>query len=78
MEPNDSSNTTMRPARKRAFLIYEIIFAALGALGGFLYYAFIGCNSGSCPITSNPWVSTIWGALMGYLVAGMFKPSIKK
>ena len=38
---------------------------ALGATGGFAYYAFIGCSSGHCPITSNPWISTGWGALIG-------------
>jgi hypothetical protein len=25
----------------------------LGAIGGFSYYHFIGCNSGSCAIQSN-------------------------
>ena len=37
----------------------------LGAVGGYTYYATIGCSSGSCPITSNPWISTGWGALIG-------------
>lgn len=43
-----------------------------GGIGGYLYYYFIGCASGSCAITSNPWISTLYGAGMG-LVAG-FKP----
>ncbi len=37
----------------------------LGAAGGYLYYAYIGCVSGTCPITGNPWLSTGYGALMG-------------
>lgn len=37
----------------------------LGALGGYAYYYFIGCASGSCPISSNPWVSTAYGMLIG-------------
>ncbi|RFM23189.1 MAG: hypothetical protein D0433_11930 [Candidatus Thermochlorobacter aerophilum] len=41
------------------------VFVVLGALGGFAYYAFIGCTSGTCPITSNPYISTGYGALMG-------------
>ena len=41
---------------------------ALGALAGFAYYYFIGCTSGSCPITSNPWISTAYGAAMGGLL----------
>lgn len=41
------------------------VFIALGALGGFAYYTFIGCTSGTCPITSNPYISTGYGALIG-------------
>ncbi len=41
------------------------VFVALGALGGFAYYYFVGCVSGTCPITSNPYISTGYGALMG-------------
>ena len=26
-----------------------------GAIGGYLYYYFDGCVSGTCPITSNPY-----------------------
>jgi hypothetical protein len=41
------------------------VFAVLGALGGFAYYTFIGCTSGTCPITSNPYISTGYDALIG-------------
>lgn len=44
-----------------------------GALGGYIYYLEIGCVSGTCAITSNPWMSTLWGAAFGYLVFDMFK-----
>ena len=37
----------------------------LGAVTGFLYYTFVGCFTGHCAITSNPWSSTILGALVG-------------
>lgn len=40
---------------------------ALGALGGYAYYHFIGCVNGSCPITSNPYISTAYGAVIGGL-----------
>jgi hypothetical protein len=43
-----------------------------GAVGGWIYYTEIGCNSGSCAITSNPYMSIIWGALMGYLLGDLF------
>jgi len=42
----------------------------IGAAGGFLYYYFIGCSSGSCAITSSPYMSTLMGSLMGYLLVG--------
>jgi len=41
------------------------VFIALGALGGFAYYTFIGCVSGTCPIASSPYISTGYGALIG-------------
>ena len=37
----------------------------LGASVGFLYYNFIGCVTGTCAITSNPWSSMAFGALIG-------------
>ncbi|MBU0489891.1 MAG: hypothetical protein KKA07_04270 [Bacteroidetes bacterium] len=43
----------------------------VGAVGGYLYYFFVGCASGSCPIQSNPWISTAWGGLMGYLLVDL-------
>ena len=42
-----------------------------GGILGFLYYKIIGCSSGACPITSNPWSSTIYGAIMGLLIASI-------
>lgn len=45
------------------------VFMAIGGALGYAYYAFIGCVSGSCPITSNPWISSAYGALVGALAA---------
>lgn len=39
-----------------------------GATAGFLYWYFIGCTSGTCPITSNPYGSIIAGAILGFLL----------
>lgn len=58
--------------------ILKIIGIPVGMLGGFLYYYYIGCNSGTCPITSNPYISIIYGGLMGYLVFDLFKKKEKK
>jgi hypothetical protein len=45
------------------------IGAAIGGLLGFLYYKFIGCASGTCPITSKPLNSVLYGAVMGLLLS---------
>lgn len=52
-----------------------IISAFIGALIGFGYYHFVGCRTGSCPITGSPYISTLYGAMMGLVF--MF-PSGKK
>lgn len=46
--------------------------AITGALAGFLYWKYVGCLTGSCAITSNPFRSTIYFAIMGALLFGMF------
>ena len=55
-----------------------IIGVILGAIGGYLYYHFVGCNSGTCAITSKPMNSTLYGALMGGLAGNIFKNSKTK
>lgn len=44
-----------------------------GALCGFLYWYYIGCTSGTCPITASPVNSTLWGMLLGGLLFNMFQ-----
>jgi len=53
--------------------ILKIAGIIVGGIVGFAYYHFVGCASGTCPITSSPYISTIYGALMGYLLFDMFK-----
>jgi len=47
-----------------------VIGVVVGGLLGYGAYRFIGCSSGACPMTSNPWVSTIVGMVIGGLFAG--------
>ena len=53
----------------------RILPVVIGAILGYSYYHFIGCNSGSCAITSNPYISTVYGAFLGLILA---IPSKKK
>lgn len=50
-----------------------IIGVIVGATGGYLYYHYVGCESGSCAITSKPINSTVYGAIMGGLLLSMLK-----
>ena len=47
--------------------------AVAGAVGGFLYWKYVGCLTGTCAITSSPVNSTIYFALMGAVLFGLFK-----
>lgn len=49
----------------------------LGAAGGFAYYHYVGCLSGTCAITSNPLNSTLYGALLGGLFLNIFQKDKK-
>jgi len=51
-----------------------IIGGLIGGIGGYLYWYKIGCSSGTCPITSSPVMSVIWGALMGALLLSIVLP----
>jgi hypothetical protein len=53
--------------------LFKILGILVGSVGGFAYYRFVGCASGTCAITSNPYISTLYGALMGFLIFDMFK-----
>lgn len=46
-----------------------VLGVVIGGAGGFLFYKLIGCRTGACPITSNPYVSVAYGAVMGLLVS---------
>jgi hypothetical protein len=53
--------------------ILAVVFVITGAAGGFLYYYLVGCRTGTCPITSSPWLSMLWGATVGYLISDIFR-----
>lgn len=55
-----------------------IIFTIAGALGGFLYWKYVGCLSGSCPIKSVWYWSTLYGALIGLLAGSIINDFIGK
>lgn len=50
-----------------------IVGLAVGAICGFCYWAFVGCSSGQCAITSKPVNSSAYGAMMGGLLFSAFR-----
>jgi len=76
-DETEAGTPEVKEKRKRRFSDYigigGLIGILLGAMGGYLYYYYIGCHSGSCPINSNPWISTLWGAIIGYLIGDLFR-----
>lgn len=65
---------------KTFFIKHWLKFAGMGVgtLGGYLYYYYVGCASGTCAIKSNPYLMMLYGALIGYLLFDMFRKNPKK
>ncbi len=51
--------------------VTTLLFVSGGAALGYVYYRFVGCRSGVCPLTSHPLISTVYGAVLGFLVSGV-------
>ncbi len=62
---------------KKGFLISGLGIL-IGAAIGYGYYHFVGCDSGTCAITSKPLNSTLYGSLMGGLFFNLFVKSAPK
>ncbi|MGB8359631.1 MAG: hypothetical protein WCD55_13555 [Bacteroidales bacterium] len=56
----------------------EIIGAVIGAIGGFLYWKYVGCVSGTCTIKSNWYLMVPWGLVLGYLAGSIVGDLIRK
>lgn len=50
----------------------------LGAIGGYLYYRYVGCLTGTCVIGANPITSSFFGAVIGIVIAGPLSELFKK
>lgn len=56
----------------------EIIGTMLGALGGYLYWKYVGCVSGTCTIKSNWYLMVPWAGVLGYLTGSVAGDFIRK
>lgn len=50
-------------------LVRTILSVALGGGVGFALHRFVGCRTGACPIWASPYASTLYGALLGFLLS---------
>ena len=58
--------------------LVTVIFAVAGLIGGFLYWKFVGCSSGTCIIKSVWYLSTLYGLVLGYVTGGLAEDLILK
>ena len=52
-------------------LVKSVAGALVGAAVGYAMYRFVGCKTGACPLTANPWVAmAIWGLMCLLMSSG--------
>lgn len=69
--PASAEAASMLEKRRRKMILYTVAYVVGGGILGFAYYKLVGCRSGACPITANPYISTLYGAVIGFVVGGM-------
>ncbi|GMT48956.1 MAG: hypothetical protein IEMM0008_0495 [bacterium] len=52
-------------------ILKTVLGVLIGGGLGFAYYYFVGCQTGTCPIQSNPYASTAYGSALGLLIIFM-------
>ena len=59
-------------------ILRAIALPLVGSAGGWLYYRYVGCATGTCAVTSSPWLSTGFGCVLGSLLYAIALPSAGK
>ena len=60
---------------KAARVLLPAALTIAGAAGGWLYYRYVGCATGTCPIASNPWLTAGLGGVSGLLLGLALRPN---
>ena len=59
---------------KLTSILRAIALPLVGSAGGWLYYRYVGCATGTCAVTSSPWLSTGFGCVLGSLLYPVLWP----
>jgi hypothetical protein len=61
------------------FLKYKwyVLGGIVGLIIGYAHWYYIGCSSGTCPLTSNPVNSSLYGMFFGIMVVSLFTDNSK-
>ena len=59
---------------KLTSILRVIALPLVGSAGGWLYYRYMGCATGTCAVTSSPWLSTGFGYILGSLLYTVLWP----
>ena len=57
---------------------YALLLLLPGIVAGYLYWKYVGCLSGTCPLTSNWYSTVLFGGLIGYFLGDSVDDIIKK
>jgi len=52
---------------------YLLIGAVAGGGLGFGWHKLVGCRTGNCPLTAHPVAATLYGMVIGILIAVSFR-----
>ena len=55
-------------------LLLPVTLTVVGCAGGWLYYRYLGCATGTCAIASNLWLSAGFGGVFGLLLGFILRP----
>ena len=59
---------------KLTSILCTIALPPVGSAGGWLYYRYVGCTTGTCAVTSSLWLSTGFGYILGSLLYPVLWP----
>lgn len=71
----EQNDKPQKPIKRYIILIAGTL---AGVIAGYLYFYFIGCRSGACPLRANPYYNMLLGGLLGYIVTDWILSALRK